>query len=95
MILRDPTHVLRGQVAVLDKSEEFFSRSLQKYNSSNKTESHSTPMQTSYFYGIYNSIHQRVFCCQDEEFIWNEGNLVISRSFVVYLQVFSDNNCTT
>lgn len=73
MFLRDPVDVLRERLSLLDRTEEFLFRPLdRKFLADNTSFLYST-LQTTRSRDIYRSLQPPVFSCQDENVIWNDS----------------------
>ena len=95
MYMRDPLDLLKEQISVLEDRDGFTFRPVPKPRRADGTTYQSTPMETDHFHDVYNSVRRRVFSTADAKVIWNEDSPSTPRSFVGYLQLFSDKTATT
>ena len=95
LYLRDSVDVLREQFIALDRSDSFAFRPTQKGKRSDGSLIQTELMQSEFFHTVYNSIRQRVFSSRNEKVVWKDTDRALPRSFVGFLQVFSDKTAST
>lgn len=95
MYMRDPIDVLKQQISALEDRDAFTFRPVPKSRRSDGSTYQSTPMETSHFHDVYSSVRRRVFSTTDISVVWNDNIPSTPRSFVGFLQFFSDKTATT
>lgn len=95
MYMRDPVQVIKQHISALEHFNSMEFRPVTKPVRSDGTTYQSSPLETSHFHDVYKSVRHRVFSSSDSTVIWNENNPSRARSFVGFLQLFSDKTATT
>lgn len=91
----DGVVVLRDQLTVLGRSEDFLFHPIERSNRKDGTLVQMEPMQSQHFHNIYRAVCKLVFSNKDDKFVWKRKDSDLPRSFVVLLQFFYDKTYST